>query len=365
MKTEHHTTTGHAAGRIDEAKLHAFVNRAMTDLAAGYAGVMISLGRQLGLYETMAGAGPLSSREVAARAGCAERYVREWLNSQVAAGYLAYHPSSETYELSPEHALVLADKHSPTYIAPAWEVPASMWADQPKTIAAFRTGNGVPWSDHDGRLYCGVAAFYRNGYRKQLVPDWLPALDGVVEKLTAGARVADVGCGHGHSTVLMAEAFPNSRFYGFDSHGDSIIAARENAREAGVQDRVRFATGTAKTLTERGLDLICFFDCLHDLGDPVGAATHARKALAADGTVLVVEPLARDRVEENINPVSQMYYSASTTLCCAHSLSEEVGLALGAQAGESRLRAVFQEAGFTRIRKAMETPFNLILEVRP
>jgi SAM-dependent methyltransferase len=367
MNTEsnHSTPTAEPpTARVDEAKLQAFVNRAMTDLAAGYTGVMISLGRQLGLYDALAGAGPLSSHEVAARTKCAERYVREWLNSQVAAGYVAYHPSSQTYELSPEQALVLADRNSPTYIPVAWEVPASMWADQPKAVEAFRTGKGVAWGDHDGRLYCGVAAFFRNGYRKQLVPDWLPALEGVVDKLRAGARVADIGCGHGHSTVLMAEAFPNSRFYGFDAHEGSIIEARKNAQEAGVEDRVEFAVGRAKTLTERGLDLICFFDCLHDLGDPVGAANSARQALAEDGTVLVVEPLARDRVEENINPVSQMYYAASTTLCCAHSLSEEVGLALGAQAGESRLRAVFQEAGFTRIRTAMETPFNLILEVR-
>lgn len=365
MKTESRTTFNGLSNRIDESKLHAFLNRAIVDLAAGYAGVMISLGRQLGLYEAMANAGPLSSHEVASRAGCAERYVREWLNSQVAGGYLAYHSSSETYELLPEQALVLADKNSPTFIAPAWEVPASMWADQPKAIDAFRTGKGVPWGDHDGRLYCGVAAFYRNGYRKQLVPEWLPALDDVVEKLAAGARVADVGCGHGHSTVLMAEAFPKSHFYGFDPHEESIVAAQENARQAGVSDRTQFGIGTAKTLAEQDLDLICFFDCLHDMGDPVGAACHVRSALAKDGTVLVVEPLGRDKVEENINPVSQIFYSASTTLCCAHSLSEEVGLALGAQAGESRLRMVFHEAGFTRFRKAMETPFNLILEVRP
>jgi SAM-dependent methyltransferase len=365
MKTANQSAINRTSAAIDEAKLQAFVNRTITDLAAGYAGVMVSLGRQLGLYDTLANAGPLSSHEVAARSGCAERYVREWLNSQVAASYLAYQPSSQTYELLPEQALVLADRNSPAYIAPAWEVPASMWADQPKAIHAFRTGKGVPWDDHDGRLYCGVAAFYRNGYRKQLVPEWLPTLDGVVEKLTAGAKVADVGCGHGHSTVLMAQAFPNSQFYGFDSHAGSIAAARENAREAGVEDRAHFIVGTAKTIKERGLDLICFFDCLHDLGDPVGAASHVRQALKPDGTVLAVEPFARDRVEENINPISQMYYSASTTLCCAHSLSEEVGLALGAQAGESRLQSVFQEAGFTRFRKAMETPVNLILEVRP
>jgi SAM-dependent methyltransferase len=349
----------------DAARLQAFLNRTISDLAAGYGGVMVSLGRQLGLYEAMAHAGPLSSWEVASRTGCAERYVREWLNSQVAGGNVTYHPSSQTYELPHEHALVLADRDSPTYLAPAWEVPASMWADQPKAVAAFRTGKGVPWSDHDGRLYCGVAAFYRNAYQGQLVPQWLPSLDGVVDKLRAGARVADIGCGYGHSTVLMAEAFPESQFYGIDPHGESIAAARANAKEAGVADRIQFATGTAGTLTESDLDLICFFDCLHDLGDPVGAVRQARKALRADGTLLAIEPLARDRVEDNINPVSQIYYAASTTLCCAHSLSEDVGLALGAQAGESRLQQVFQEAGFTRFRKAMETPFNLILEVRP
>jgi len=365
MKTKTVTTTERQSDGIDQSKLNAFLNRAITDLAAGYGGVMVSLGRQLGLYEVLAGAGPLNSHEVAERAGCAERYVREWLNSQVAGGYVAYHPSSQTYELLPEQAVVLADKNSAAYIAPAWEVPASMWIDQSKAIEAFRTGKGVPWSDHDGRLYCGVAAFYRNGYRQQLVPEWLPALDGIVERLTAGATVADIGCGHGHSTILMAEAFPNSRFHGFDPHEGSIAAARENALAAGVAERVQFAVGSAKTFIERGLDLICFFDCLHDMGDPVGAARHVRKALTKSGTVMAVEPLGRDKIEDNINPVSRIYYSASTTLCCAHSLSEEVGLALGAQAGELRLQRVFREAGFTRFRKAKETPFNLILEARP
>ncbi len=364
MKNTSEETIHERFKQVDQSRLNAFVNCAIRDLAAGYCGIMVSLGRQLGLYRVLANAGPLSSHEVASRAGCTERYVREWLDSQVAAGYVAYHPTSRTYELLPEQALVLADEDSATYIAPAWEVPASMWADQSKTIKAFRTGQGVPWSDHDGRLYCGVAAFYRNGYRKQLVPEWLPALDGVVDRLVAGATVADIGCGHGHSTILMAEAFPNSQFYGYDSHKGSIAAAEENARNAGVEDRVHFMIGTAKTFTERELDLVCFFDCLHDMGDPVGAARHAQKALAKDGTIMIVEPLAGDHVEENINPVSQIYYSASTALCCAHSLSEEVGLALGAQAGQSRLQKVFRDAGFTRFRKAKETPFNLILEVR-
>lgn len=365
MKTLSETTNETWSHRIDETKLNAFLNRAITDLAAGYGGVMVSLGRQLGLYRALAGAGPLDSHELAARAGCAERYVREWLNSQAAGGYVHYHPVSQTYELLPEQAAVLADENSPTYIPPAWEVPASMWFDQSKAIEAFRTGKGVPWSDHDGRLFCGSAAFYRNAYRAQLVPEWLPALDGVVERLSTGARVADVGCGHGHSTILMAEAYPNSRFHGFDPHEDSIAAARENARAAGLSDRVHFEAGTAKNHPGRGFDLICFFDCLHDLGDPVGAVRHARQAIHPDGTVFTVEPFAHDRLEDNLNPIARLYYSASATLCCAHSLSEEVGLALGAQAGGGRLEGIFREAGFTRFRKAKETPFNLILEARP
>ncbi len=350
---------------IDEQKLNQFVERAVSDLAAGYGGVMVSLGRQLGLYQAMAGAGPLSAQELAARAACAERYVREWLNSQAAGGYVQYHPASETYELTPEQAMVLADDQSPVYIPPAWEVPASMWFDQSKTLEAFRTGKGVPWSDHDERLFCGVAAFYRNAYRGQLVQDWLPALDGVVEKLRSGAIVADVGCGHGHSTIVMAQAYPRARFRGFDVHEESIAAARENARAAGVDDRVTFEIAGAKSYPAQGFDLICFFDCLHDMGDPVGAAQHARAALASDGTLMLVEPFASDRVEENLNPIGRLYYSASTTLCCAHSLSEDVGLALGAQAGEARLARVLDKAGFRRLRRAFATPFNLVLEARP
>lgn len=350
---------------VDQEKLNDFLGRAVGDLAAGYGGVMVSLGRKLGLYEAMAGAGPLDSREVARRSGCAERYVREWLNSQAAGGYVVYHPSSETYELTPEQAMVLADPESPVFLPPAWEVPASMWFDQDKAVEAFRSGQGVPWSEHDERLFCGSAAFYRNAYRGQLVQDWLPALDGVETRLTAGARVADVGCGHGHSTIIMAEAFPNSRFLAFDGHAASVAAARENAERAGVADRVSFEVADAKSFPGEGFDLICFFDCLHDMGDPVGAARHAARALTADGTLMLVEPYAGDRVEENLNPVGRLYYAASTTLCCAHSLSEEGRAALGAQAGEARLETVLRSAGFTRIRKAHQTPFNMILEARP
>jgi len=349
---------------IDQTKLEAFVMRAVGDLSAGYGGVMVSLGGKLGLYKAMAGAGPISARELSARAGCAERYVREWLNAQAAGGYVAYHAASDTYELSPEQAMVLADEDSPVYIPHAWNVPASMWFDEHKAIEAFRTGKGVAWGDHEGRLFCGVAAFYRNAYRGSLVSQWLPALDGVVERLEAGIAVADVGCGHGHSTLLMADAFPRSRFHGFDVHRASIEEAKSNAADSGLESRVTFKVAGAADYPGRSYGLICFFDCLHDMGDPVAAARHAAEAVAPGGTVMLVEPFANDRVEDNLSPVARLYYAASTTICCAHSISEGGRLVLGAQAGEARLAEVFRKAGFTHFRRAAETPFNLILEAR-
>jgi SAM-dependent methyltransferase len=354
----------HTHNIIDTAKLDALVARAFGDLSAGYGGVMISLGNRLGLYKAMAGAGPLNARELATRADCAERYVREWLNAQVAGGYVAYHPISDTYELTPEQALVLADEESPAFFPNAWAVPASMWADEDKAVEAFRTGKGIPWGDHDGRLACGVAGFYRNAYKASLVSEWLPALDGVIDKLKAGALVADIGCGHGHSTMLMAEAFSASQLRGFDTHQKSLAEARAVAAEAGVSDRVTFAAARADDYPGDGYDLICFFDALHDMGDPVAAAARAAKALAPDGTVMLVEPFANDRVEDNISPVARLYYAASTTICCAHAISEGGLLVLGAQAGEKRLADVFRKAGFTRFRRAFATPFNLILEAR-
>jgi SAM-dependent methyltransferase len=349
---------------IDQTKLEALVMRAVSDLSAGYGGVMVSLGSRLGLYQAMAGAGPLSSKELASRAGCAERYVREWLNAQVAGGYVDYHAVSDTYELSPEQAIVLADEDSPVYIPHAWNVPASMWFDEEKAIEAFRTGRGVAWGDHEERLYCGVASFFRNAYRGSLVSEWLPSLDGVVQQLEAGIAVADVGCGYGHSTVLMAQAFPKSRFHGFDTHAPSIEEARRNAAEVGVADRVSFDVARAADYPDRGYGLICFFDTLHDMGDPVAAARHAALTLAPGGTVMLVEPFANDRVEDNISPVARLYYAASTTLCCAHAISEGGRVVLGAQAGEARLAEVFRKAGFSHFRRAAETPFNLILEAR-
>ena len=350
--------------QIDEARLEAFTNQVFGDLAACYGGVMVTIGDRLGLWDALNGAGPLTSSQVAERADVSERYVREWLNSQVAAGYLEHDPQARTYELPPEHAMVLADRESPTLLTPAFNVPASMWHDEDRAIEAFRTGEGVPWGAHHERLYCGVSAFYRNAYKAALVPEWLPALDGVVEQLEAGALVADVGCGYGHSTVLMAQAFPNSRFYGFDPHEESIAAAREIAIEAGVADRVTFDTRTASDFEQDGFDLICFFDALHDMGDPLGAARHARAALAPGGTVMLVEPYASDEVLDNANPVGRIYYSASTVLCTAHAISEHAHDALGAQAGETRLRDVFVDAGYGHWRRASESAFNLVLEAR-
>jgi len=349
---------------VDEHKLNNFLQKITHDLAACSAGFMTNLGHKLGLYRAMAGAGFLSSQQVAARAGCNERYTREWLNSQAAGGYVEYDPASQKYHLPPEQALVLADENGPCFFPPALEVSASMWFDEEKTLTAFRSGKGVSWGDHHGRLFCGVAAFFRSGYTANLVQNWLPALDGICEKLQQGGKVADIGCGHGHSTLIMAKAFPKAKFYGFDNHPDSIAIAQANARTAGLEDRVAFQVIDGKTVPDLQFNLVCFFDCLHDFGDPVGAARQAYKVLDPDGVVMLVEPFAGDKVEDNLNTIGRLYYSGSTALCCAHSLSEEVGLALGAQAGEKRLEAVMRDAGFTRFRCALATPFNLILEAR-
>lgn len=349
---------------VDQQKLDTLVERLIGEISAGYGGVMVGLGDKLGLYKAMTGAGPLSSQEVAKRSGCAERYIREWLNSQVAGGYVDYHPASESYELTPEHAAVLSDELSPVFLPHAWQIVASMWADEPKTLAAFKSGKGVSWGEHDERLFCGVAAFYRNAYSASLVEKWLPALSGVTAKLEKGAMVADVGCGHGHSTVLMAKAFPESRFWGFDTHEGSIEIARQVAHAAGVEDRVGFEVAKADTYARRGYDLVCFFDCLHDMGRPVEAVRYAATAMAEDGTLMLIEPFAGDRVEDNINPVGRLYYAGSTTMCCAHAISENGTHVLGAQAGPSQIEAILKSAGLGTVRRAVETPFNLIIEAR-
>lgn len=349
---------------IDKQKLEAFAMRALSDFAGAYVGLMVSLGSKLGLYKAMADGAAHGSDEIASRTGCAERYVREWLNAQAASGYISYHADADTYSMPPEHALVLADEGSPAYFTPAWEIPAALWAGEARALEAFRTGKGIPWGAHDGRLHCGVASFYRNGYRGALVQHWLPSLDGVVKQLEEGITVADVGCGHGHSTILMAQAFPNSRFHGYDSHAASIEEAKLHAAEAGVADRVTFEVARAVDYPDRQYGLVCFFDCLHDLGDPVAAARYAREVLAPGGTVFLVEPFANDRIEDNISLAGQLFYTGSTLMCCAHAISEGGHLVLGAQAGEARLGEVFRQAGFSQFRRTAETPFNLILEAR-
>ncbi|HVR87549.1 MAG TPA: class I SAM-dependent methyltransferase [Planctomycetota bacterium] len=350
---------------VDGAKLDAFLGRAVSDMAACMAGVTLILGHKLGLYRAMAGAGPLSSEMLAHKTGIRERYVREWLAAQAAGGYVTYDAASKTYELPPEQAFVLADAGSPAFFPPAYEIVSSMWHDEERLVDVFRNGRGFPWGEHHHRLFHGTEAFFKTGYKANLVASWLPALEGVEAKLRAGARCADVGCGHGASTILMAQAFPKSTFVGYDAHPPSIETARSRAKEAEVHDRVTFETAKAQTYPGSKFDLICFFDCLHDMGDPVGAARHALKSLKPDGTVLLVEPFAADRVEENLHPVGRLYYSASVALCVPNSLSEECGAGLGAQAGEARLGSILKEAGFTRFRRAATTPFNLVLEARP
>ncbi len=353
------------APNIDEVKLEAFMGQAVTDMGAIISAPLFLIGEKLGLYKAMAGAGPLSSQEVAERAGVTERNVREWLRNQAAGGYVSYDPESDRYTLPEEQALALADEDSPFYILGVYDLIASLYADEDRILEAFRSGSGMGWHEHDHRLFRGTERFFRPGYRAHLVAEWLPALDGVKDKLEQGAKVADVGCGHGASTIVMAEAFPNSRFSGFDYHISSINRARQAAGDAGVSDRVVFEAATAKEYPGHDYDLVCVFDCLHDMGDPVGASAHVRETLAPDGSWMIVEPFANDRVEENFNPVGRIFYGASTVICTPASLSQEVGLALGAQAGEERLREVLAQGGFSRVRRAAETPFNMVLEAKP
>jgi SAM-dependent methyltransferase len=349
---------------IDEQKLGAFMNQAVGELGATLGAALVVIGDRLGLYKAMAGAGGLTSTQLATRTGTAERYVREWLNAQAAGGYVTYDPGTKTYTLPAEQALALADESSPFFLCGAFQGFTSLVRDEPKIREAFTSGAGVGWHEHHHDLFEGTERFFRTGYNAHLVAEWIPALDGVEAKLQAGIRVADVGCGLGASTIIMAKAFPASQFVGFDYHPESIEAARRRAVEAGVANRVRFevapASGFAGTY-----DFVCMFDCLHDMGDPVGAARHVHSALEEDGTWLIVEPFAGDTVEDNLNPVGRVYYGASTLVCTPASLSQEVGLGLGAQAGEARLRDVVTAGGFTHFRRATETPFNIVLEARP
>ncbi len=348
---------------LDENKLNELLGRFVTDVGGGYHAVNAVLGDRLGLYRALQTTMPATPGEVAVEAGVAERYVREWLAGQAAGGYVTYDPSSGRYSLTEEQAFLLADTAG-MQAASAFLCPVAVAKNVERITEAVRTGAGFPWHEHDPALFEGVERFFRPGYAMNLVSSWIPALDGVEARLAAGARVADVGCGHGSSTLLLAEAFPASQIVGFDYHQASVDLARKRAVEAGLADRVSFEVASAADFPGTDYDLVTVFDALHDMPDPLSAARHIREVLAQDGTFLLVEPMAGDRVEDNLNPVGRLYYGASTVICVAHSMSEEPRTALGAQAGEARLTDLLHDAGFASVRRAAETPFNLVLEVR-
>lgn len=347
---------------FDPSKLEAFMGKAVMDMGAAIHATLVVLGDKLGLYKAMAGAGPITSAELAARTNTSERYVREWLNANAASGFVVYDSVSKMYELPPEQAYALNTLDLPG----AYHIISALFKDEPKITQAFRTGEGVGWHEHDANLFFGTERFFRPTYQQNLLSSWIPALEGVKEKLAGGATVADVGCGHGASTMLMARAFPKSRFYGFDYHSGSIEYARHIAGRDGLLDQISFEVASSKSYPiNGGYDLVTFFDCLHDMGDPVGAAKHVLSSLKPDGVWMIVEPFANDAPEQNHNPVGRIFYSASTMICTPASLAQEVGAALGAQAGEECIRKTVMAAGFSRFRRAAETPFNLVFEARP
>ncbi len=350
---------------MDPARLDAFLGQLVGDLGASLTAALVVVGDKLGLYRGLADGGPQTAEELAQRTGTDARYVHEWLCAQAAAGYVTYDAAARRFSLDDVQRTAFTDEASPAFFLGGFQVVDSVFKDEPKLTEAFRSGRGVGWHEHHPGLFRGTERFFRPGYNANLTTSWIPALDGVEAKLRAGATVADVGCGHGASTIVMAQAYPRSRFVGFDYHGPSIERARALAAEAGVGERVRFDVARAQDYPGDGYDLVAFFDCLHDMGDPVGAARNVRRSLAPDGTWLLVEPMAGDRVEDNLNPVGRVFYGASTMICTPAARSQEGGFALGAQAGEGQLRALLQQAGFARVRRAASTPFNLVLEVRP
>ena len=350
---------------VDMEKLHVFVGKMLGDLGGAFSIPTARIGFRLGLFDALHSGGPASAAQLASRTGLAERYVREWAMAQAANGFLDYDPVAKTFGMSPEQAMVFAIKDSPVYLAGAFDLAAAMIEGEAKVEAAFKDGSGVAWGDSAGCLFCAVGAFFRPGYVNSLVPQWIPALSGVEAKLKQGAKVADLGCGVGFSTLLMAEAYPNSSFVGFDFHEESIIDARRHAEEHGLADRVRFEIAAAKEIAEAEFDLITAFDCLHDMGDPKGCAAHMHEILKADGTWMIVEPMAGDAPEDNLNPVSRLYYNASTMICVPTSLAQEVGEGLGAQAGERKISEIVKSGGFSTVRRAAEGPFNMVLEAVP
>ncbi|HWR52854.1 MAG TPA: class I SAM-dependent methyltransferase [Bryobacteraceae bacterium] len=361
---------GHSSARVarelnvDPDKLNQLMEKFVGEMGAAMNAALVLIGEKLGLYKAMAGAGPLTAEQVAERTGTDPRYVREWLSAQAAGDFVTYNPETQTFTLPDEQAFALAIEDSPAYIPGAFQIISAVMKDEPKIAEAFRTGDGVGWDEHDTALFEGTERFFRPNYAAHLVNDWIPALEGVTAKLERGARVADVGCGHGASTILMAQAFPNSQFVGFDYHGPSIGWARRAANRAGVTN-AKFEVATASDFHGAAYDLVAFFDCLHDMGDPIGAARHVREMLKPDGTWMIVEPFANDRLENNLNPIGRVYYAASTMICTPASRAQEVGLCLGAQAGEERIRKVVGEGGFRGFRRATDTPFNIVYEARP
>jgi SAM-dependent methyltransferase len=352
------------APAIDMEKLNAFIGRFVTDLGAAVHTGMVVIGERLGLYKALA-SGPMTSAELAAKTNTDERYLREWLSSQAAGDYITYDARTDKFSLTEEQAFTLAKEDSPAYLPGAFELALGSLAAVPRIAESFRSGAGMGWHEHVDGVFHGCEKFFRPGYAANLVAAWIPSLHGVKEKLEAGGRVADVGCGKGASTLLMAKAFPKSKFFGFDYHDKSIEAARAAAKREGVADRVTFEVAKAKEYTGKDYDFVAVFDCLHDMGDPEGAARHVRQSLSKDGTWMIVEPFANDQLKDNLNPVGRVYYSFSTLLCTPCSRSQEVGLCLGAQAGEARIREVVTKAGFSRFRRATETPFNIVYEARP
>ena len=349
---------------VDTKKLEQFLGQFVNDLGATVHAGMVVIGERLGLYKALA-AGPLTAAELAAITRTDERYVREWLSSQAAGGYITYNAETHKFGMTEEQALTLANEVGPAYLPGAFELALGSLAAVPRITEAFRSGAGMGWGEHEDRVFHGCEKFFRPGYAANLVSSWIPALDGVQDKLARGAKVADVGCGKGASSILMAKAFPKSHIFGFDYHDQSIEGARESAKRQGVADRVTFEVAKAKEFPGRDYDFVAVFDCLHDMGDPVGAAAHVRAALTEDGSWMIVEPFANDDLQDNLNPVGRVYYSFSTLLCTPCSRSQEVGMCLGAQAGEKQMQKVVTAAGFSRFRRATETPFNLVYEARP
>ena len=350
---------------LNQDRLHEFLRKAIVDFGATFNAALIRIGDKLDLYKALASGGPQTPAELAKRTRTAERYVREWLSAQAAGGYVTYDSSNGRFHLSEEQAFAMADESSPVFLPGAFQCALAAVKAEEKLTERFKTGQGMGWHEHHPELFVGTERFFRPGYAANLISAWIPALTGVATKLKNGARVADVGCGLGASTILMARSYPKSEFIGFDYHDKSIETAKQRAKDAGVGDRIRFAVAKAKEYPGKDYDFVTFFDCLHDMGDPAGASAHVHTTLQKDGTWMIVEPFAGDKLEDNLNPIGRAFYGASALICTPASLSQEVGLALGAQAGEKRLREVVISGGFSQFRRATETPFNLIFEARP